>query len=453
MSLKQRSRWRYSVGLGAGLLLSSWAPGVGVAAEPAPAPQPGPAAVAPAPLHVVTLDECLQYAYDHQPNLAAARASLASAETSFKALSSMHASPLVPGGRELPIRRQQASLGVCIAQAALVQAEYDAAYAVRRTYLAAQYANAQLAVTQDLITRLKKYNDAVEAVLDDKEARVKDRSAAGRIAIYYRLARSKNEEAKAGVERARAALREAMGAGPEVCFQISGEDWFRVTAKGQPAWIGVDVCKGDIVSLALARRGEVGQTTNLSDVHRLEVDAQGKTCLIPTVRTFAAGSDIHSRPVPTGFDDGSAIYRPGALAPEMPTLLVGPKCDRQERAQNLTDRAGAVADKTSNLIALEAEDAYWRWSESRAKTADAYKAAEAALVLLDPELEKAFDTKEDAVKNLVFAAQGRATYNEALYQYLVSLATLERVTAGGFTSGLGSGHGPACSAPLPAAPQ
>ena len=101
-----------------------------------------------------------------------------------------------------------------------------------------QYARAQLAVTQELVSRLEKYSSAVEAVVEDKEARIKERASAGQIVLYFRLARSRNEEAKNGVGRALAALREAMGAGPDCCFEVPNEDWFRVQPKGQPPNFG-----------------------------------------------------------------------------------------------------------------------------------------------------------------------------------------------------------------------
>jgi hypothetical protein len=429
MQHNHRGRWRFSLSLGASLTLSGLLPGWAVGAD-----TPPPALTAPAEVRVFTLADCLTFAHEHQPSIHAAASSLAAAGTQLRALDKLHTLPLVPGSRELPFRRQQATLGVCIAQAGLSQAEHDVAFAVTRTYLAVQYARAQLAVTQELVSRLEKYSSAVEAVVEDKEARIKERASAGQIVLYFRLARSRNEEAKNGVGRALAALREAMGAGPDCCFEVPNEDWFRVQPKGQPPFLLPEVCKGDVIALALSRRGEIQQTATLVDVHHLEVDAQGANCL-PTVHTFAAGADIHARPVPPAFEDTN-IYRPGALAPEMPTLLVGPKCERQERAQEFADRAAAVAEKARNLVALEAEEAYWRWVETRARALETYKGAVAALVLQDPEFEKGFDVKEDAVKNLVFAAQGRAGYNEALYHYLLTLAGLERVTAGGFCSGL-----------------
>lgn len=429
MKPNPRRYWRFSVALGTGLTLSGLLPGFAVSAEPPPAQ------TAPAEVRMFTLADCLAFAHDHQPSIHAAAASLTAASTQLHALESLHAVPLVPGSRELPIRRQQATLGVCIAQAGLSQVEHDVDYAVTRTYLAVLYARAQLTVTQELVNRLEKYQ-LVGAAVKDPEARIKQRAAASQVVIYYQLARSRHEEAKNGVARALAALREAMGAGCDCNFDVPSENWFRVN--GEPPFAQLQVCKDDIVGLALARRGEIEQTETLVNVHRLEVDAQGVNCL-PTVRTFAAGADIHARPVPPAIEDAN-LYRPGALAPEMPTILVGSKCERQERAQNFADRAAAVAQKTHNLIALEAEEAYWRWAEGKGRIRETFQAAAAALVLQDPKVEQGLELEPvETIRNLVFAAQGRAAYNEALYQYLLALASLERVTAGGFCAGLSGG--------------
>jgi len=163
------------------------------------------------------------------------------------------------------------------------------------------------------------------------------------------------------------------------------------------------------------------------------------------VRTFAAGSDIHARQVPPAFDDSFTTYRPGALAPEMPSVLVGKKCDRQERARLFADRAVAVADKARNLIALEAEEVFWRWAETRKRAAETYDSARAGLSLQGLKVED----RAEQVQNWVLAAQGQGNYNEALYQHLITLAALERVTAGGFCAGLGGAPVTPDSPPLP----
>ena len=42
---------------------------------------------------------------------------------------------------------------------------------------------------------------------------------------------------------------------------------------------------------------------------------------------------------------------------------------------------------------------------------------------------------EDVLGNEVLSAQVRTQFNEALLSYVISLASLERVTAGGFCAG------------------
>ena len=44
--------------------------------------------------------------------------------------------------------------------------------------------------------------------------------------------------------------------------------------------------------------------------------------------------------------------------------------------------------------------------------------------------------EEDLLQNDVLAGQAQAGYNEALFNQILALANLERITAGGFNSGL-----------------
>jgi outer membrane protein TolC len=154
--------------------------------------------------------------------------------------------------------------------------------------------------------------------------------------------------------------------------------------------------------------------------------------------TFAAVGDIHSRQVPPEISDGD--YRPGGIPPEMPTTLVGSRSARMERARSLTARAQAVAEKTRNLVALEAEDAYLKWEEAHDKTVPAREGAETASKLAQ-NLAQTYGAGSIKVEELlnfqVLAVLSRAQLNEAIYQELLALAALERVTAGGFCAGLG----------------
>ena len=66
-----------------------------------------------------------------------------------------------------------------------------------------------------------------------------------------------------------------------------------------------------IVQLALSRRGEIIQVSNLERVFCLEVDAQGRILFSPA-RTFASGGDIHAMPIGVGSFDPD--YRPARFA-------------------------------------------------------------------------------------------------------------------------------------------
>ena len=133
-------------------------------------------------------------------------------------------------------------------------------------------------------------------------------------------------------------------------------------------------------------------------------------------------------------------YRPGAVPPDMPTLLVGTMPERVERARSLSKRAKAVYETARNLVAMEAEDAFLRWQESADEARQAKEAAEAGDKLA-ADLKKDFAARlkvrvEDVISAEVLAAQARSQYNEYVYRKILALADLERVTAGGFQGGL-----------------
>src|SRR5262249_23100386 len=150
-----------------------------------------------------------------------------------------------------------------------------------------------------------------------------------------------------------------------------------------------------------------------------------------------AGSDIHAFQVPQ--EVHNTEYRPGAVPPEMPTMLVGSRAERQKHAQSLHVRARAAAEVARNLIALEAEDAYLRWEEATLQVGPAREAAETGDRLAD-DLTKDFTAGlkvkvEEVINARVLAAQARSQYNEFLYKQDLALADLERISAGGFCAG------------------
>jgi outer membrane protein TolC len=425
-------RWRFRAGLfGLLLLLSAAFP---ARAQQAPAtPSPAAAEAPPAvSAPTLTLWDCRHIALDKQPTLAAYRASLAFAEARAQALDDLCTPALIRP--DLPIRREQARLGIQVARAQLCQAEWETTYNVTRNYISALYAREQYQVAKEAIKQLQAFKDDPDILPPVW--------LGARADTYIALAQGRQREALHGYSRAVAALREAMGVGPDFCLHLAD------TGLPRPA---AAVCLGDLLDLALSRRGEITQTQVTARIAALEVDAQGLIHL-PTANTFAAGSDIHAQPVAQGLHDGT--YRPGAITVEMPTLLAGPKSDRVCEAQALQGRTEEVVVKTRNLVTLEVEDSYQRWLETSSAAADFAEARNRAKRAADDALDAL--KQKSATPADVFAArqlriQTHLEYNTAVYNALLALAALERITAGGFCPGFEALFAPPAP-PAPAVP-
>jgi hypothetical protein len=192
-----------------------------------------------------------------------------------------------------------------------------------------------------------------------------------------------------------------------------------------------------VLNAALTRRAELIQARLFAEVACLEVDAQS-TSFAQRMPTFAAGSDVHAVVVPQG--SNAADYRPGAVPPLVPSLLVGSRAERIKHAEALRARAESVADSTRNLIALEFDDAFSRWEEASGQARKAKDAADEGDKLADG-LRKSFTAGlkvkvEEVVTSRVLASQARSEYNEFLFKQIIALADLERASGGGFNAGL-----------------
>ncbi len=397
-----------------------------IAAEQAPAARSqGPATTLPASSGS-TLAECIATALAQQPAVNAARASLAAAQTGKCALDNMRLAALI--SRDIPVRRQQACIGVSIAAAALDQTERETIYAVTRLYYTVAFAREQKKVADSVVANMKATYDISEAAVKGGSKEVTT-STLDKVTVYLRIAESKQIDAAQGVNRALAALREAMGLCSDAPLNIA------IDTLPTPT---VAVNREEIICQALARRGELVQALGASEVTCLEVKAQSRKMWSPTVNTFAAGSDIHARPIPQGESNGE--YRPGAIGPEMPVLLVGSRLCREQRARDFYNRSVSVVDKTRGLIALEAEDSFYKWHEASSKV-PLYQEAVAKGRKLADDTRNDFATgqkvkPEDVLTNEVLAAQAQASFNEVRYHLILALAALERVTGGGFCAGL-----------------
>lgn len=393
--------------------------------KPAPPSPPGEVIAAPvlpvAPLPLHDLAFCRRLALERQPSLAAAAASLAAAQARSAGLEKQIGIPLVT--RDLKTRREQASLGVSIAQAQVDLVRSETSYNVARTYWTAVYARQQLRTADDLIDTLRKRKKDV----DELESWTKD--LVGGLLL---AAEGRRETAVQGHARALAALREAMGVGESFpCFDIADVELPRLAPPPSVE---------EIVRLALARRGEMVQATLFAEITNHEIKAQASKFLHPTVMTFASASDVHARVIPQGSHNGE--YRPGGLPPEMPAYLVGNRSARVEQAKAYSARAGSLADKTRNLITLEAHDAYLRWQEQARKLPRMEEASAATRKASDRanrDAKKPVETgvsQMDAINAGLISSQLRLQVNETLYQAVLELAALERITAGGYCAGL-----------------
>ena len=436
-----RRRARLLGGLAAPVLLS---------VVPAPAAEPPPplppqvpafasAPSAPAAPQVFDLAAARQAAVEHRPDVAAARASLAAAQIKADALERMRIQVVV--AHDLPVRRKQAALGVTIAQAAVDAAEGEARHAATVTYLSALYAKEQQKTADSIQTRLTDLKTLAQAAIDEGKRKDVSREQLDEIDSYLKVVEGRRQEAVQGYERALAALREAVGLGPDCPVTIVGKELPDVHTKAD---------RDQIVQLALARRGEVIEATTAVDIFCLEVDAQGVLLLSPA-RTFASGADIHSQVLLPSLHDPE--YRPGALAPEMPVTLTGNRRERQDQAEAFHARAGAVADKTRNLIGLEAEDSYLRWKQyddeepsldAAATQLEAY--SKSMSDKFNPK-EAGYPTVDDVLNAGLKGVQARLDANQVKFRRLAALANLERVTGGGFDAGLVTPAAPEKSKP------
>lgn len=375
----------------------------------------------------LSLAQCIQIALERQPNLAAQRATLPT-DSADKGNGGV-LDCLVP---QLRIRREQAALGKQAACASLSQVEHETVYAVTRNYYTVLFARAQRKVVLEVIDQLKTSLGIAELLVGKAGApRELNQEAVDRNRVFLRLAQDRLVDAEQGILRAHAALREAMGIGPDFAYSIPDVEL------PQPK---VDVRREEVVALAVSRREELVKVVTAAEVTALEVQAQEKSHGFKKL-TFAAAVDLHAQPVPTGTSDGE--YRPGALGVEMPVYLIGNRATRVERASQLSARMGAVVDKTRNLITLEAEDAYYRWESAYRKLPGAAQAADLARGVARRQsaawLEGQTVPYRDVLEAAVIAAQASSQYNEARYQLVLTLAALERITAGGLNPGLACG--------------
>ena len=381
----------------------------------------------PATGRPMLLTECLATAEQHQPRLMAAYSSLRAAEAGVQGLNGL--------GRiadrlssDLPIRRQQAALGLRVGQAEVDKVRQETVYDVTFLYFSYVYARQSEQTAVDVLEQLDAYYKFAEDLVNsgvkqpgltiDKPALYNLQAIIGKVQMLRLEAETKRRQTLV-------ALREAMGVGPECDFQpaatqlpIMGED-------------GGGLTEELVVQWALTRRPELVQTATAVAVFSLEPAAQALIRYRPQVNTLAAGTDLHSKLVPLPLRNGQ--YRPGGLDTEMPISLVGKTSDRVARACEYAARQGFQHETTAGLVRAEAAAAFIDWDSATVRMGLAKKRFETSRRALE-EATAAASTRpnpQQLVATQTVAGEAQADYVKAVYEHLVFLAKLQRVTAGG----------------------
>ncbi|WP_020469217.1 TolC family protein [Zavarzinella formosa] len=389
--------------------------------ELAPLPQAG--TTKPVTVTRFTLAEALRTGHANHPSLKALQNDIMASQQKMQGLKEAH---FITGGLvpDLKYRRQQLELGEQANAAELAQAEHDVTYAVVRSFYTVIYAREQAKIARDLVDQLDLYLEQVRKIVNSKGGGVKGitKDTEDKMVILIAEARGKMEEADSGVARARASLREAIGLSPNIEVDTADELLPEVQA---------EFTKEAIVNHALTRRGEIRMANIGAQVTQLEVVAQWSRKLSVRVPTFANGGDLHAKPIPVASREPD--YKPGAIPPEMPAELVGHQKTRTAIAQQYYERSEKVVEQARNLVALESEVGYARYIEATKKVAIFKEASKAGRSLLERQREATGGnlTKEDILMNEVSVTRSFASFNQSLYEQIIALANLERISAGG----------------------
>ena len=421
-----KSRFLFSMLMGAATLSLSI---VSAASAQEKAPVPGKAAPATAPVLMVTLDDAINMAMEKQPSIRAAKQSYESA-TAGKSVTDNPLINFIPEGK---IRKKQANAGLNAAAASLQQAEMETKNAVNRTYLSVIYAREQLKLANDAVETLKATYKVAEQLLASGDSKNVTKDDLDKLDIYVKLAESKVGEATVGMARAKAALREAIGFEYNTKFEIDNGKLTRFydTAQEYTKTQKIRLCCDTAAEMAVRYRPELAQASILADVTCLEAEAQKKILFQIYSRTFAASTDLHAKILPATVNNGE--YKPGPVGPEMPVYLVGSASQRNSRAKILWERAVTVSDKVRGLIALEAEEGCARLNRA-SEQIELQKIAVSKSTVLYKNAEKFF--RQDQLKtDALLTAYGldvknKSDLNEAFYQFGMTLAYLQRATAG-----------------------
>lgn len=406
----------------AGILIFSSLCAAAMAAKPERRDQPADAPLLPVPRseHTLGLAECLEIGAARQPAVRAAISSLRSTELGLQSLKNLNpiAGVLSP---DLPYRVQQGEKGLIVGSADLQKALQENRYDVVRMYYSFVYARQQDATISEVIEQLEVYYEVAKGLLGEREANV-DVFKLHLMDQAINDVRKLQAEARIGQSRALAALKEAMGV--EQSYDFLPRDT-------ELPLMGGTVTQDQVVAFALCRRPEIAMAAAGVDAFKLEVQAQSAMRARLRVQTLAIGSDLHSRLIPNAHRNGD--YRPGGIDAEMPSLLVGSRSDRVARACEISTRQDALFDKTRELVALEAVNTYLTWQMATDRVRQAKNHYEKGREIARKAQEVAPTTRDQEmlIRFQALAGKAQAEYIAAVFEHILSLAALERVTSGG----------------------
>ena len=376
----------------------------------------------------LSLGECIAVALDRQPSLKATKASAAATEAGYRSLTNF-GTPATFISPDLEIRKQQAYRGLMATSAEYQKIHNEIVQDTTRLYYTAVYANQQKQVADNVVVQMDFLVKVGRKLLED----VKDpKQLEGFNTLKLRmmengLVEAKKLQAKAqiGRQKALAALREVMGV-EDRTFPFRVKDTELPVMKQN-----LPITKDAVVGMALDRRPELVLAAAGVDAFRLEVYAQSRIPFKRVVPTLASGSDIHAKEIPQAVRGPGTDYRPGGILPEMPPQLVGSKYDRVCRAMAFAQRAEALYEKARNLIVLEAESTFFDFELASERLKLAKQQFEIGKDLQKRARETDTPQKDQLIQAEVVAAKAQSDYVETVYEYLLALAALERVTAGG----------------------
>lgn len=392
---------------------------------PAPAIAPPPADPVPASTVTrYTLPEAINIGLAKHPQISALRDSMNAALLKHRGLDEVKRTIgiLQP---DIGYREQQSDLGLKAAIAEYEQAHFEVTYAVVRCYYTVVYAREQTRVARDLVDQLEENLKSVRKIVQDKGGtKTITQNTLDNLVVLIGQTKERLIQAETGADRARAALREAMGLEPGARVDAADEMLPEISPE-------LKLNRDTIIAHAITRRGEVKLAQIGADVTRLEVYSQWARKFTMLGTTYANAADIHARPIPGA--QHSPDYKPGAIGPEMPDRIVGRRDTRTAIASIYADRAKSAADQARSLVGLEAENAYYEWVAAARQVESSRVSAKSGRELKARLREAAggVQTKEEVLTAEVSATLAEAAFNRALYDQIVALANLERITSGG----------------------